>query len=136
MDTYIIVHFNLFLAAADSVQSSSPVVPSLNNLAPNPPCAPETPPASTGTPPATPTTSSPAVSTTGSSSVNTPASSTPATSHSAASSTASTLTTQSPAFPLVPFQTFDWDGYIKETNGIAAPPHLFKQVFYLLFYFN
>lgn len=28
---------------------------------------------------------------------------------------------------LVPFITFDWDAYLKETNSIAAPPEYFKQ---------
>ncbi|KAL1131586.1 hypothetical protein AAG570_011200, partial [Ranatra chinensis] len=35
--------------------------------------------------------------------------------------------TTSPPFPLVPFQTFDWDSYLKETNSVPAPPECFKQ---------
>lgn len=31
---------------------------------------------------------------------------------------------------LVPFITFDWDAYLKETNSTTAPPEYFKQVSY------
>lgn len=37
-------------------------------------------------------------------------------------------------YPPVPFQTFDWDAYLKETNSFAAPPEYFKQVNILIFY--
>lgn len=40
------------------------------------------------------------------------------------SSTSGTAVTP---YPLFPCPTFDWDGYLKETNSIAAPAHCFQQ---------
>ncbi|XP_014247076.1 polycomb protein SCMH1 [Cimex lectularius] len=61
-----------------------------------------------------------------------PAPSTPAFIPSAQPATPSSTTTTStpagtPSFPLVPFQTFDWDAYLKETDSIAAPQECFQQ---------
>lgn len=45
-------------------------------------------------------------------------------------------TTASSPYPPVPFQTFDWEAYLKETNSFAAPPEYFKQVSTLPFLYN